>query len=88
MRILVYRVHGPHSTFAQNSTSHSLVLGKCTQQLSRKWLGPTTIEKRVEINHCELRIGLKFNPYEDSTRSVPAGKAGALFGEKIQQVCR
>ncbi|GJQ70902.1 EG:23E12.2 [Trypoxylus dichotomus] len=88
MRLLVYREHGSHSNFTPNSSSHSLVLGKCTQQLSRKWLGPSTIDKRVEINHCELRIGLKFIPYEGNIRGVPTGKAGALFGEKIQQVCR
>lgn len=88
MRLLVYREHCAPAVFGQNSFSRSSVLGKCTQQLSRKWLGPTTVEKRLEINHCELRVSFKFNPYEGSTGGVPAGKAGALFGEKIQQICR
>ncbi|KAJ8972782.1 hypothetical protein NQ317_009235 [Molorchus minor] len=78
LRILVYR---------DTSTSPTL-FGKHTQKLSRKWLSQRIIEKNLSINGCTLRMGLKFIPCEVSLRRVPTGKIGALFGEKIQAVCK
>ncbi|XP_017775840.1 PREDICTED: active breakpoint cluster region-related protein isoform X2 [Nicrophorus vespilloides] len=78
LRILVYRDTGTQST----------LFGKHTQQLSRQWLHQNTTEKKLKINGCELRIGLKYIPYEVSpNRRVPS-KAGPLFGEKISQICK
>ncbi|XP_018325417.1 active breakpoint cluster region-related protein [Agrilus planipennis] len=78
LRILVYR----------ETESHVALFGKHMQKLSRQWLGQNTIEKSLQINNCTLRIGLKFVPCEVSLRRVPTGKAGSLFGEKIQNVCK
>lgn len=77
MRLLVFRENATNSLF-----------GKFTLQLSRQWLGQTPIEKKVVINNCELRVVLKYVPYEVTLRRVPTGKVGSLFGEKIQVVCK
>lgn len=78
LRILVYR----------ENDSQAQLFGKHTQKLSRQWLGQSPTEKRLIINGCVLRVVLKFIPYEVTLRRVPTGKAGALFGEKIQYVCK
>ncbi|KAK9882673.1 hypothetical protein WA026_022724 [Henosepilachna vigintioctopunctata] len=81
LRILVYRENSPVDT----------LFGKHTQKLSRQWLlgqGPDLIEKKLHINGCSLRIGLKFIPCEISLRRVPTGKVGNIFGEKILQICK
>ncbi|XP_018577820.1 active breakpoint cluster region-related protein [Anoplophora glabripennis] len=78
LRVLVYR---------DNATSATL-FGKHTQKLSRKWLSQQMVEKNLSINGCTLRMGLKYIPCEVSLRRVPTGKIGALFGEKIQAVCK
>lgn len=84
LRILVYReVHAEN----QDQPEYAL-FGKHTQKLSRKWLRQELTEKNLTINGCKLRISLKFIPCEVSSRNVPTGKIGALFGEKIQQVCK
>ncbi|KAF5278814.1 hypothetical protein FQR65_LT03501 [Abscondita terminalis] len=78
LRFLVYRETGSHAT----------LFGKHTQKLSRQWLGQNQIEKMLQVNGCSLRVALKFVPCEVSLRRVPTGKAGSLFGEKIQNVCK
>lgn len=78
LRFLVYRESGVHAT----------LFGKHTQKLSRQWLGQNVVEKTLQVNGCSLRVSLKFVPCEVSLRRVPTGKAGALFGEKIQNVCK
>lgn len=81
LRILIYRESNPNDT----------LFGKHTQKLSRQWLlgqGTDMIEKKLLINGCTLRVGLKFIPCEVSLRRVPTGKVGNLFGEKIQQICK
>lgn len=64
------------------------LFGKFTLKLSRQWLGQQPVEKKLNINNCELRILLKFIPYEVTLRRVPTGKVGSMFGEKIQVVCK
>lgn len=89
IRLLVYREDaGPYSPGNDASEPHAIVFGKHMQQLSRKWLVPGPIDKRVKINQCDMRVTLKFCPGEVSLRRVPTGKTGALFGEKIHSVCR
>lgn len=78
LRVLVY------SDISTNPT----LFGKHTQKLSRKWLTQHVTEKNLSINGCTLRLGLKYIPCEISLRRVPTGKIGALFGEKIQAVCK
>ncbi|XP_074032954.1 rho GTPase activating protein at 1A [Leptinotarsa decemlineata] len=78
LRILVYCDSNPNPT----------LFGKFTQKLSRKWLSRQVTEKDFSINGCTLRMGLKYIPCEVSLRRVPTGKVGALFGEKIQAVCK
>lgn len=77
MRILVYR-----------ENTNNPLFGKFTQKLSQTWLGQTPVEKKFLINNCQLRVIMKFIPYEMNKRSVPTGKVGSLFGEKIQLVCK
>ncbi|KAJ8969153.1 hypothetical protein NQ314_001894 [Rhamnusium bicolor] len=81
LRILVYREN-------RDSTTSPTLFGKHTQKLSRKWLSQHIVEKNLSINGCALRMGLKYIPCEVSLRRVPTGKIGALFGEKIQAVCK
>ncbi|KAK5640428.1 hypothetical protein RI129_011239 [Pyrocoelia pectoralis] len=78
LRFLVYRETGSHAT----------LFGRHTQKLSRQWLGQNQIEKILQVSGCGLRVALKFVPCEVSLRRVPTGKAGSLFGEKIQNVCK
>ncbi|CAH1155600.1 unnamed protein product [Phaedon cochleariae] len=78
LRILVYQDGQPNTT----------LFGKLTQKLSRSWLNQHVTEKSYSINGCTLRLGLKYVPCEISLRKVPTGKIGALFGEKIQAVCK
>ncbi|XP_022919378.1 active breakpoint cluster region-related protein isoform X2 [Onthophagus taurus] len=89
LRLLVYREEqNPYSHSIDSPDPQSTVFGKQVQQLSRDWLTQEPVEKRMKINQCELKVTLRFTPYEVSLRRVPTGKTGALFGEKIQQVCR
>nr|CAH7760412.1 unnamed protein product [Callosobruchus chinensis] len=81
LRVLVYRDSG-------GGTGQPVLFGKHTQKLSRKWLSERITEKCLTIAGCTLRMGLKFVPCEVSLRRVPTGKVGALFGEKIQAVCK
>lgn len=90
LRFLVYRESGSNT-----SGNTATLFGKFTQQLSRQWLlnAPTAVdsgivERRLRINGCDLRVGLRYTPNEVALRRVPSGKAGALFGEKIQTVCK
>lgn len=76
LRLLVYRESQPHDT----------LFGKHTQTINR--LTQEMEEKKLEINGCVLKMGMKFVPCEVSLRRVPTGKVGSLFGEKIQQVCK
>ncbi|XP_056633946.1 active breakpoint cluster region-related protein [Diorhabda sublineata] len=78
LRVLVYR----------DGMTNPTLFGKHTQKLSRKWLNQHITEKSLSINGCTLRMGLKYIPCEISLRRVPTGKTGALFGEKIQAVCK
>ncbi|CAH1185275.1 unnamed protein product [Phyllotreta striolata] len=78
LRVLIYR----------DGTTNPTLFGKHTQKLSRKWLNQHVTEKSLSINGCTLRMGLKYIPCEVSLRRVPTGKTGALFGEKIQAVCK
>lgn len=78
LRVLVYR----------DDPKSPILFGKYTQKLSRKWLNQKLTEKIFPINGCNLRVGLKYIPCEVSLRRVPTGKIGALFGEKIQAVCK
>lgn len=78
LRFLVYRETGSHAT----------LFGRHTQKLSRQWLGQNQVEKILQVNGSSLRVALKFVPCEVSLRRVPTGKAGSLFGEKIQNVCK
>lgn len=78
LRVLVYR----------DDLKSPTLFGKDTLKLSRKWLSQHISDKHFSINGCNLRIGLKYIPCEVSLRRVPTGKIGALFGEKIQAVCK
>ncbi|KAG5885216.1 hypothetical protein JTB14_012238 [Gonioctena quinquepunctata] len=77
LRVLVYC----------DSTPNATLFGKYTLKLSRKWLSRQVTERDIPINGCTLRLGLKYIPCEVTLRRVPTGK-GALFGEKIQAVCK
>jgi hypothetical protein len=81
LRVLVYR------TNYSNQATDTLV-GKDTIKLSRSWLRREPVEKKFNINGAILRINLTFTPCIVSLRRIPTGKTGALFGEKIQNVCK
>ncbi|KAJ3661253.1 hypothetical protein Zmor_005657 [Zophobas morio] len=81
LRVLVYRTN--HS-----NQSNDTLIGKYTQKLSRSWLRREAVEKKFNINGATLRLSLTFVPCIVSLRRLPTGKNGALFGEKIQNVCR
>lgn len=78
LRILVYSDTEPNPT----------LLAKHTQKLSRTWLGEQLVEKSIQMNTYIFNMGLKFIPSEVTLRRVPTAKPGALFGAKIQQVCK
>ncbi|RZC39306.1 active breakpoint cluster region-related protein [Asbolus verrucosus] len=81
LRVLVYRPN-------QSNRSEDTLVGKYTQKLSRQWLRQEPVEKKFNISGSTLRINLTFIPCEVSLRRIPTGKTGALFGEKIQNVCK
>lgn len=78
LRLLVYRNTEPNPT----------LFAKHTQKLSRSWLGQQPIEKSIQMNTYVFNMTLKFIPSEVTLRRVPTAKAGALFGAKIQQICK
>lgn len=81
LRILVYRT-------TTNPNTNDTLVGKYTQKLSRSWLRPEPVEKKFHINGATLRVNLTYIPCIVSLRRLPTGKNGALFGEKIQVVCK
>jgi hypothetical protein len=57
-------------------------------QLSRSWLGESSVDKLVPMHHCSLLVTLLFVPSEVTLRRVPTARTAGLFGAKIQQVCK
>ncbi|XP_066997910.2 active breakpoint cluster region-related protein [Anabrus simplex] len=78
LRILLY----------EESQDRAILRAKCTQRLSRSWLGDEKVDKFVALHNCTLQISLKFVPSEVTLRRVPTAKTSGLFGAKIQQVCK
>ncbi|XP_049791819.1 active breakpoint cluster region-related protein [Schistocerca nitens] len=78
LRILLY----------EESQDRAILRAKCTQVLSRSWLGDQQVAKSMPLQNCTLKISLKFVPSEVTLRRVPAAKTSGLFGAKIQQVCK
>lgn len=58
------------------------------QQLSRQWLGEQQCHRTLTLGNTSLSIWMRFVPSEVTLRRVPTAKPGALFGAKIQQVCK
>ncbi|EFA00987.1 active breakpoint cluster region-related protein [Tribolium castaneum] len=81
LRILVYRT-------STSTIKEDTLVGKYTQKLSRSWLRTEPVEKKFNINVATLRLNLTYIPCVVSLRRLPTGKNGALFGEKIQVVCK
>ncbi|PSN30679.1 hypothetical protein C0J52_20850 [Blattella germanica] len=78
LRILLY----------EESQDRAILRAKCTQKLSRSWLGERAVDKLVPMHNCSLLVTLQFVPSEVTLRRVPTARTAGLFGAKIQQVCK
>lgn len=72
----------------EDSGVRPLLRGKCTLKLSRQWLGEQQCHRTLALGNPSLSIWMRFVPSEVTLRRVPTAKPGALFGAKIQQVCK
>ncbi|GBP69338.1 Breakpoint cluster region protein [Eumeta japonica] len=65
--------------------------GKCVLKLSRDWVNESAsggVLRTVQLGGGALTLRLKLLPPELTARRVPSAKPGALFGAKIQHVCK